>query len=177
MLEGNPALMALETLQIAGEVEQGERMFPNRSMPQSTVIPVLGYPDVAKAVDWLCDVFGFSERIRIGNHRAQLNVGEGAVVVARRRRGQTDGSDVVEFPSPSQGERSHSVMVRVEDVDSHYENARQRGARVLQAPESYPFGERQYTAEDLGGHLWTFSQSIADVAPEEWGGIVVTALR
>jgi hypothetical protein len=22
----------------------------------------------------------------------------------------------------------------------------------------------------LAGHRWTFSQSIADVAPEEWGG-------
>ena len=31
-------------------------------------------------------------------------------------------------------------------------------------------GERGYTAEDLGGHRWTFSQSIADVAPESWGG-------
>jgi hypothetical protein len=31
--------------------------------------------------------------------------------------------------------------------------------------------ERQYTAEDLGGHRWTFAQSIADVAPEEWGGL------
>jgi hypothetical protein len=30
--------------------------------------------------------------------------------------------------------------------------------------------ERQYHAEDLGGHQWTFSESIADVAPEEWGG-------
>src|SRR5213594_727012 len=42
------------------------------------------------------------------------------------------------------------------------------------APPDYPFGERQYTAEDLGGHTWTFSESIADVAPEEWGGTVVT---
>jgi hypothetical protein len=25
-----------------------------------------------------------------------------------------------------------------------------------------PFGERQYTAQDLGGHRWTFSQSIAE---------------
>jgi len=37
-------------------------------------------------------------------------------------------------------------------------------------PADYPYGERQYTAEGLAGHCWTFSQSIADVAPEEWGG-------
>jgi len=34
----------------------------------------------------------------------------------------------------------------------------------------YPYGERQYTVEDPGGHRWTFSQTIADVAPEKWGG-------
>jgi hypothetical protein len=27
----------------------------------------------------------------------------------------------------------------------------------------------QYSAEDLGGHRWTFSQSIADVDPGSWG--------
>lgn len=61
-------------------------------------------------------------------------------------------------------------MVRVEDANRHYEHARQRGARILEPPTDQPYGERQYTAEDLAGHRWTFSQSIADVAPEEWGG-------
>jgi uncharacterized glyoxalase superfamily protein PhnB len=32
-----------------------------------------------------------------------------------------------------------------------------------------PFGERLYSVEDVGGHRWTFSQSIADIAPEDWG--------
>jgi uncharacterized glyoxalase superfamily protein PhnB len=63
--------------------------------------------------------------------------------------------------------------VRVADVDWHYEQARQRGVRILRPPADYPYGERQYTAEDLGGHRWTFSQSIADVAPEDWGGTPV----
>lgn len=44
------------------------------------------------------------------------------------------------------------------------------GGRILKPPADCPCGERQYTAEAIGGHQWTFSQSIADVAPEEWGG-------
>ncbi len=40
-------------------------------------------------------------------------------------------------------------------------------------PTDTPFGERQYTAEDLAGHQWTFSQTLADMAPEEWGGETV----
>jgi uncharacterized glyoxalase superfamily protein PhnB len=61
-------------------------------------------------------------------------------------------------------------MVRIDDADRHHERARDRGARILQPPTDFPYGERQYTAEDLGGHRWTFSETIADVAPEEWGG-------
>jgi uncharacterized glyoxalase superfamily protein PhnB len=64
----------------------------------------------------------------------------------------------------------HSVTIRVEDADAHCKWARGRGARITQEPVSHPFGERQYNADDFAGHLWTFSQSVADVHPEEWGG-------
>jgi uncharacterized glyoxalase superfamily protein PhnB len=64
-------------------------------------------------------------------------------------------------------------MVRVEDVDRHHERARAHGARILRSPTDYPFGERQYTASDPGGHVWTFTQSIADVDPSDWGGVQV----
>ena len=36
------------------------------------------------------------------------------------------------------------------------------------------YGERQYVATDLAGHQWTFTQSVADVSPEEWGGTTAT---
>jgi uncharacterized glyoxalase superfamily protein PhnB len=61
-------------------------------------------------------------------------------------------------------------MVRVPDVDEHCERARQHGAQIVSPPADYPYGERQYSADDPDGHRWTFSQSIADVDPREWGG-------
>jgi uncharacterized glyoxalase superfamily protein PhnB len=127
-------------------------MRTNRSIPNCTVIPELSYPDVGAAVDWLCNAFGFTLRIRIGNHRAQLNVGDGAVVV---REGEPGGD---------------RVMIRVGDVDAHCDRAERAGARIVNRPTDHPFGERQYTAEDFSGRQWVFSQTIADVAPEEWGG-------
>ncbi len=146
-------------------------MLTNRSMPTSTVIPVLVYEDVAEAAEWLCDTFGFVERVRIGNHRAQLSIGDGAVVVSERRiTPATWSTDPVVLRPPRRGEVSHTLMVRVEDVDAHYRRAHESGARIVQPVSDQPYGERQYTAEDLAGHRWTFSQSIADVAPEEWGG-------
>jgi uncharacterized glyoxalase superfamily protein PhnB len=138
-------------------------MLTNRSMPRSTVIPALAYPDIGAAIDWLCATFGFTLRLRIANHRAQLHVGDGAIVLTQRRGRRDEGAD-------GQTELAHAVMVRVEDVHAHHERAKQRGARILGPPADYPYGECQYTVQDLGGHCWTFSQSIADVAPEDWGG-------
>jgi uncharacterized glyoxalase superfamily protein PhnB len=67
-------------------------------------------------------------------------------------------------------------MVKVDDVDAHHERARQHGAVTLSSPTDYPYGERQYSAEDLAGHRWTFTQAIADLAPEDWGGTSTAAL-
>ena len=140
---------------------------PNRSIPSATVIPVLTYPDVREAVAWLEAAFGFAERVRIGeDHRAQLAFGDGAVIVA----------DVSNTRQPPRlGEVTHSVIVRVDDVDTHCERARSNGARITMEPTDFPYGERQYSAEDLAGHVWTFSQTLADIAPEEWGGTTVTS--
>ena len=44
------------------------------------------------------------------------------------------------------------------------------GVRVLQEPVEYEYGERECTLEDLAGHRWQFTQTMRDVAPEEWGG-------
>lgn len=135
----------------------------NRSIPPSVVIPVLSYPDVHEAAGWLCRSFGFVERLRIGDHRVQLSFGEGSVVVGDQR---------VEPGATPSAALGHSVMVRVADVDGHCEHARQLGARIINPPTDYPYGERQYTAEDPGGHRWTFSQTIADVDPKDWGGVL-----
>ena len=136
----------------------------NRSRPPSVVVPVLGYEDVDEAARWLCDVFGFTVRLRIGSHRVQLLVnndmgGEGSVVATERGE-----------QAPVEG--SHSVLVQVADAQSHYERVLACGAEIVNQPTDHFFGERQYTVVDLGGHRWTFSQSIADVDPESWGGVI-----
>ena len=135
-------------------------MLSNRSIPRATVIPVLAYPDVNRAAAWLCDAFGFSVRLRNGNHRIQLNAGTGAVVVRELRPNELNAVLGV----------GHSVMIRVEDADAHCTRAKDHGARITQEPVTHPYGERQYNANDFAGYSWTFSLSVADVSPEEWGG-------
>jgi uncharacterized glyoxalase superfamily protein PhnB len=129
------------------------------------VIPVLVYPDVREAVAWLTEAFGFVERVQIGeDHRSQLSVGDGgAVIVADVRRDRRP---------PRPGEETHSVVVRVEDANAHLERARAHGAEILMEPVDFEYGERQYEAADPAGHRWTFSETLDDVHPETWGGVL-----
>ena len=144
-----------------------DRVKANRSIPSADVIPVLIYPDVREAVAWLTQAFGFAERVQIGeSHRSQLCYGDGAVIAADARHDRRP---------PRPGEVTHSVVVRVEDAAAHCERARGHGARILMEPTDFEYGERQYEAEDPAGHRWTFSETLRDVAPEEWGGISVDA--
>ena len=141
-------------------------MLTNRSAPPATVTPVLVYPDVRAAVAWLEGAFGFGERVRIGDaHRAQMRVGEdGAIVVADVRRDQV---------APSGGIVSQIVKLRVPDVDAAFSRALDAGARVLEEPTTWEYGERSCVVEDLAGHRWELTQTIRDVEPEDWGGITV----
>lgn len=134
----------------------------NRSIPPGPVIPVLVYPDVREAVAWLSEAFGFVERTRIGeSHRAQLSIGaDGAMIVADVRGEQRP---------PQAGVVTQVLKVRVDDVEAQYERARIHGARVLEPPTDREYGERECTVEDLAGHRWQFTETIRDVAPEEYG--------
>jgi uncharacterized glyoxalase superfamily protein PhnB len=141
-------------------------MKPNRSIPRATVIPVLYYPDVRTAVAWLSAAFGFRERVQIGeNHRSQMSVGaDGAVILGDIRYDRRP---------PRAGEVTHCVMVRVEDARAHCERARAHGAIILDELRDFEYGERQYTAADLAGHQWTFTETLGDVEPETWGGTTI----
>ena len=133
----------------------------NRSVPPCTVIPVLYYPDPSAAAEWLGKAFGFKVRLRIGkNHRIQMRAGDGCLVLAEGTVAKTEAKVA----------GGHAVMVRVEDAFTHCERARAAGASILTEPVDHPYGERQYNAEDPFGHRWDFTQTVRDVAPEDWGG-------
>ncbi|HUC57024.1 MAG TPA: VOC family protein [Streptosporangiaceae bacterium] len=139
----------------------------NRSLPPPTVIPVLVYPDVRAAVEWLSAAFGFTERTRIGeSHRAQLSVGEDGAMILCDVSGEKQ--------SPQAGIATHEIKVRVADVDAQYERARAHGAKILEPPTEQIYGERECAVEDLAGHRWQFTETIRDVAPEEYGCQTVT---
>lgn len=155
---------AAQTLGKEPKSTEGSHVMINQSAPTTTVVPLLIYADVGKAIDWLCGAFGFAERLRAERDgvvgHAQLVVADGAIMLGRQAG---------EYRAPRPGEVHQYVVVHVEDVDRHYAHAKRFGARILEPPNNKPFGERQYTAEDPEGHRWTFSQHVADVLPQQWG--------
>lgn len=158
-----PMILAHQDAALAGAASAPAPL-RNRSIPDATFIPVRSYPDLDAAVTWLRDVLGARERLRIPQHRVQLSIGNGAMVVAA-----WDAAAV-----PATGGRPPAVlMVRVPDVNAAYARAIALGATGLTPPADHPYGERQASVRDPAGHAWTLTQTIADVDPASWGGELV----
>jgi uncharacterized glyoxalase superfamily protein PhnB len=141
------------------------RTMTNRSAPNAPLMASLIYDDIGRAIEWLAGAFGFVKRLtapgpdgKIGH--AQMSCGGGAILLGTIRDG---------FGPPRAGDVSQTLCVRVEDVDRHFAHAKQFGARIMWEPATHMYGERQYTAEDLARHRWTFTQTAADVDPADWG--------
>jgi uncharacterized glyoxalase superfamily protein PhnB len=136
----------------------------NRSAPNTAVIPVLYYPDVREAVEWLTTALPCTERLRIADHRYQLLHSNGAIVIAK------PGGHANAASSTQQSPGAHSVMLRVTGIDVLFERAKAAGARVLAEPADHIYGERQCSFLDPWGHPWTLSETIFDSDPADWGG-------
>jgi uncharacterized glyoxalase superfamily protein PhnB len=142
-------------------------------VPQ-TIVPFIAYEDAAAAIDWLTRAFGFRENDSarmtgddgvIGH--AELDVGDGSVIFLaspsphyegpkRHREKCAAASKWLDNPWVVDG-----LMVEVEDVDTHHARAAAAGATVLRGPENVePAGIRLWSAEDLEGHRWMFTQPL-----------------
>jgi len=73
--------------------------------------------------------------------------------------------------APAGGVVTHVVMLRVDDARESCDRAVAAGAALADPVTDHVYGERQCSLVDPWGHRWTLSQTLADVAPEEWGGI------
>jgi len=141
-------------------------MLKNRSVPADVILPHLSYQNVAAAVDWLANAFGFAEHYRYGEpaQGAQIHLGDAWIMLNSSRPGRA---------SPAQaGCETQSLTVFVEDVEAHFERAKTAGVKIVENLNETPYGELQYGAEDLEGHRWLFSRHVKDVGPAEWGARV-----
>jgi PhnB protein len=121
------------------------------------IAPYLLYEDGAAAIDFLTNAFGFEEVMRMNDdsgavNHAELRLGDDSVMLGY------PGSD---YKSPKKADhRSGLVHVYVDDVDAHFERAKEAGAEIVMEPTDQEYGDRRYDALDVEGQFWSFSTPI-----------------
>jgi PhnB protein len=135
---------------------------------QQRVVPHLSYEDPFAALEWLCQVFGFTEARRFdrGDHNltARLKGPDGGVVMISGS--EDDFKEWMRERAPRFEEATgrswplltHAISVFVDDVDAHFGRATQHGAAVLGEPKDQPWGVRSYAVLDPEGHQWEFAE-------------------
>jgi uncharacterized glyoxalase superfamily protein PhnB len=127
--------------------------------------PILLYEDVAAAIDWLSNIFGFEE------DGMRYTGTDGKVNHASMSLGKA--SIMLGWPGPgyrnpkSLAQATQILYVYVEDIDKHYERAKSAGATIFQEPADQFYGDRRYGATDLEGHQWYFASRIRELSEEE----------
>jgi PhnB protein len=135
---------------------------PPENMPRITAY--LLYEDVVGALEWLTKTFGFKERMRMPGPdgkiaHAEIEFADGVVMM---------GCPGPDYQNPKRlGHATQSLYVYVDDVDKHFEHAKNAGAKIFREVQDQFYGDRNYGAEDPEGHQWYFAQHIRDVSLED----------
>jgi uncharacterized glyoxalase superfamily protein PhnB len=124
---------------------------PHEPLPLARLAIEIHYARPAAAARWLRDTFGLEPATNIPESDGadpwiEFRVGDSAVMVFERTEESVNGAPVTQTP-----------WVFVDDLDAHYRQAKERGARILQ--EIWQHGVRAYKAADLEGNPWTFAQA------------------
>ncbi len=128
----------------------------------------ISYKDPKAAFLWLEKAFGFEPSMVIldaeGNlMHSQMTFGDGLIMVG------TEWDEDHKSPMSLGGKNTQSVHLQLtEDVDAHCARAKAAGAEIIQAPDTQFYGDRTYRARDPEGHIWTFAQTVKEMAWGEW---------
>ena len=129
----------------------------------SVIVPCLRFHDAPAAIKWLCEAFGFEERLVVPGEKegtiahAELVSGNGMVMLGSPdSHGGNDYDRKVRPASDLDGRTNQSISMWVDDADAHYARAKAAGAEILLDIEDQHYGGRGYTCLDLDGNVWSF---------------------
>lgn len=135
---------------------------------QPPITPALCYLDPKAALDFLARAFGFELDMLIEDENGNLAHSQmiwngGKIMVGN------EWSENHRSPQSLDRKCTQTVHMHMsENLDQHCETARKAGAEILQEPATQFYGDRTYRARDPEGHIWTFSQTVEVMAPEQW---------
>jgi uncharacterized glyoxalase superfamily protein PhnB len=126
------------------------------------------YEDAARAIDWLCEAFGFEVRLKIEGdggriEHSELTFGDGLIMVGQA--GSASKPAWRKSPRALGGVNTQSIMIYVDDAEAHCARARTAGATIVSELKVSDYGEeywsdRGYECSDLEGHHWWFYQRL-----------------
>ena len=131
-----------------------------------SVIPYLCVDDAAAAIDFLVEVFGASERMRVPMPdgqvgHAEVSIGDGLIMLS------DEYPEMGVIGPKTIGGTAVTVMVYVEDADATFAKAIAAGASAERPVETHFYGDRSGMFIDPYGHRWNVSTNVEDVSPDE----------
>jgi uncharacterized glyoxalase superfamily protein PhnB len=131
----------------------------------------LYYKDAGKAIDWLCEAFGFEIRLKVEGEGGRIEHSELVLAGGLVFVGESGDRDRPRNQAPEDvgGGNTQNMFAYVDDVAAHVARARAAGATIVTEPRDSDHGDaywadRSYECVDLGGHRWWFAQRLRDGA-------------
>jgi len=122
------------------------------------IIPCLVYADAPRAIDFLCDAFGFARHAVHAEgdvvHHAQLML-EGNIVMLSSARPESHARFGMVPIGALEGRSALCICVVLDDPDAHHARALAAGAQILAPPHDNDYGGRSYEARDSEGIVWS----------------------
>jgi uncharacterized glyoxalase superfamily protein PhnB len=126
------------------------------------IIPNLCYADAPRAIDFLCEAFGFEckaiyldEQDRAVVQHAQLLWADRLVMLSSASNNEFANIARMKIAAEAGGS-TMSLYLIVGDVDAHADRARKAGAEIILEPSNQDYGGRGYTARDPERNVWSF---------------------
>ena len=126
---------------------------------KACIIPTMRYKNVRKAIDWLCNAFGFEKHLIVEGENntishAQLTYGNSMIMLGSEN--ENEYGKLVKTPESLQGNNTQAPYIVVENIDEHYERAVAAGAKILIDIKDEEYGGRGYTCKDTEEYIWNF---------------------
>ncbi len=134
-------------------------MAESGAVQATRVVPLMRYRDLPNAIAWLSEAFGFEVHYTATDDDdaliyAQMTYGHGMVMLGPVR--DSDFDDLLSQPDEIGGTETQSCYLVVQDIEGHFERAKEAGAEIALDVQRDDTGGRAYSCRDCEGHLWNF---------------------
>jgi uncharacterized glyoxalase superfamily protein PhnB len=125
---------------------------------QSPIMPASRYRNAPAAIEWLCNVLGFTRHaVYEGKNgtieHAELTLGNAMIMLGSGKDDEYGRG----FKTPQElgGVETRSVYLVVPDADAAFARSVAAGATVTRPLQDTPYGSREFAVKDPEGYSWS----------------------